>query len=89
MQKVRQEYEVIRAAPIHGEGAAGKHRIPLGNIPPTCIFRRDRQHVGPVQRRDVRLAVALGDRDAEQPMSRGDIEHAQRLSGVSTDQARE
>ena len=63
--------------------------MPVGNTRPTRVLRGDRQHVRPIERGDPGLAILLGDRDAEQAVPRGDVEHPQGLPAISPDQARE
>ena len=45
MQKVCQQHDVVRAAPIDVEGTTWKQSMPVGNTCLTSILRRDRQHI--------------------------------------------
>ena len=62
--------------------------MPFGDLCPASILGGNRQHIWPIERGDVSLAIVIRDSNAKQPVPRGDIEHAQRLLGISADQAR-
>ena len=89
MQKICEQHDVVGAAPGDFEGTAWRESIALGNTEATSIFHRDRQHVCPIECRDVRLAILTRDRDAEHSVPRRHVEHAERLPGISAHKASE
>ena len=78
VQEVGEQHDVVRAAEIDFESAAGQRLVPAVEVGLACVRSRDFEHRRPVDGENARFGVLPGDFDAEQAMARGDVEYAQR-----------
>ena len=82
VQEVRQQHRVIRPAEVDLKGAARQQVIAVRNAYLARVGDCHLQHLRPVQPGHAGLRILLGNLDAEQPVTRGNVQHAHR-AGVS------
>jgi hypothetical protein len=74
LEEVHEQYEIVSLAKFLRECAAANRAVTVDDACPLGVLSRDHGDIRPVQSHDLGLRVRFGYSDAEEPVTRRDVE---------------
>jgi hypothetical protein len=89
VKEVHQQYDVVSLSELCRQSAAWHGVETVCDSRCLGVLLRDREHLRPVERDDLRLGVLPEEGDAVQPVPGRDVEHLHAAAGARGEEARQ